>query len=220
MLAAPKDYEFGTKIWISGLGTGSVEDRGGAIVNKGVRGHEFDRVDIWMGSGEAGLARALAWGKRTVKARIYKDSQVQVRFDTDTVPQALLSKSVAKDAKEFTKAAAKVSSEKSSKEKQEDELAQKLAYFEKQRQTLDSYFARIDRPKLGTSAPEIRTLQETLRQIGYLNTKSTGIYGPATKAAIAQFQIDKKLVSHEKDPNAGVLGAKTRSVLIEEILYR
>jgi 3D (Asp-Asp-Asp) domain-containing protein len=34
MLAAPKDYAFGTRIYIEGLGVGSVEDRGGAIVNK------------------------------------------------------------------------------------------------------------------------------------------------------------------------------------------
>ena len=33
MLAAPKSYRFGTRIWVDGLGTGSVEDRGGAIVN-------------------------------------------------------------------------------------------------------------------------------------------------------------------------------------------
>ena len=33
MLAAPKSYTFGTRIWVDGLGTGSVEDRGGAIVN-------------------------------------------------------------------------------------------------------------------------------------------------------------------------------------------
>ncbi len=34
MIAAPKDYAFGTKIWIADLGIGSVEDRGGAIVNQ------------------------------------------------------------------------------------------------------------------------------------------------------------------------------------------
>jgi 3D (Asp-Asp-Asp) domain-containing protein len=33
MIAAPKGYDFGTKIWVEGFGVGSVEDRGGAIVS-------------------------------------------------------------------------------------------------------------------------------------------------------------------------------------------
>lgn len=33
MVAAPKNYEFGSRINFSGLGVGIVEDRGGAIVN-------------------------------------------------------------------------------------------------------------------------------------------------------------------------------------------
>ncbi len=49
MIAAPKSYAFGTKVYIEGLGVGSVEDRGGAIVPAGFRGYEHDRVDIWMG---------------------------------------------------------------------------------------------------------------------------------------------------------------------------
>lgn len=53
MLAAPKGYDFGTKIWIEGFGVGSVEDRGGAIVPAGQRGYQHDRIDIWMGYGEA-----------------------------------------------------------------------------------------------------------------------------------------------------------------------
>lgn len=32
MIAAPKSYDFGTQIFFPGLGVGSVQDRGGAIV--------------------------------------------------------------------------------------------------------------------------------------------------------------------------------------------
>ncbi|MCD5380381.1 3D domain-containing protein, partial [Candidatus Gracilibacteria bacterium] len=69
-IAAPSTYSFGTKIEIEGLGVGTVEDRGGAIVRAGVRGHEYDRLDIWMGYGDEGLTRALNWGKKTVKGKI------------------------------------------------------------------------------------------------------------------------------------------------------
>jgi 3D (Asp-Asp-Asp) domain-containing protein len=67
MLAAPKHYEFGTVIHLEGLGTGTVDDRGGAIVKAGERGYEHDRIDVWMGYGDEGLRKALAWGKRKIK---------------------------------------------------------------------------------------------------------------------------------------------------------
>lgn len=50
MIAAPKTYDFGTRIDFQGLGVGIVEDRGGAIVKAGERGYTSDRIDIWMGS--------------------------------------------------------------------------------------------------------------------------------------------------------------------------
>ncbi len=67
MLAAPKTYAFGTQIFFDGLGLGTVQDRGGAIVDAYVRGQAYDRLDIWMGYGEAALRRTIAWGRRTVK---------------------------------------------------------------------------------------------------------------------------------------------------------
>ncbi len=73
MLAAPKHYEFGTVIHLEGLGTGTVDDRGGAIVKAGERGYSHDRIDVWMGYGDEGLSKALAWGKRTVKGRIVSE---------------------------------------------------------------------------------------------------------------------------------------------------
>jgi 3D (Asp-Asp-Asp) domain-containing protein len=67
MLAAPKNYKFGTKIYLEWLWIGSVEDRGWAIVNAGNRGYKSDRIDVWMWYGDEWLARALYWGKRKVK---------------------------------------------------------------------------------------------------------------------------------------------------------
>lgn len=71
MIAAPSKYPYGAKMNIPGVGIVAVHDRGGAIVEKGVKGHEFDRLDIWMGYGDAGLIRALNWGKRTVDVSVY-----------------------------------------------------------------------------------------------------------------------------------------------------
>jgi hypothetical protein len=70
MIAAPKTYAFGTQIFFEGLGLGRVEDRGGAIVEAFVRGQAYDRIDIWVGSGDDGLKRARAWGRRQVKGTI------------------------------------------------------------------------------------------------------------------------------------------------------
>ncbi|MEK9132351.1 MAG: peptidoglycan-binding protein [Patescibacteria group bacterium] len=63
MAAAPKIYPFGTKMEIPGFGIVAVHDRGGAI--KG------SRLDIWVGSGEEGLRKALYWGMRTLPVTVY-----------------------------------------------------------------------------------------------------------------------------------------------------
>ncbi len=67
MIAAPKTYAFGTQIFFDWLGLGTVQDRGGAIVDAYVRGQAYDRIDIWMWYGETALKRTIAWGRRTVK---------------------------------------------------------------------------------------------------------------------------------------------------------
>ncbi len=71
MVAAPKNYPFGTKMKIPGIGIVAVHDRGGAIVNAGQRNQAHDRLDVWMGYGDAGLQRALQWGRRTVDVTVY-----------------------------------------------------------------------------------------------------------------------------------------------------
>ncbi len=70
MLAAPGKYGFGTKIYLEWLGIGDVQDRWGAIVPKGERWFKHDRIDVWMGTWEEGLRRAMYWGKRKVKWQV------------------------------------------------------------------------------------------------------------------------------------------------------
>lgn len=67
MLAAPPTYAFGTVVELPGIGVLAVHDRGGAIQE----GKDSHRLDIWMGSGEEGLARALAFGVRRVTGIVH-----------------------------------------------------------------------------------------------------------------------------------------------------
>jgi peptidoglycan hydrolase-like protein with peptidoglycan-binding domain/3D (Asp-Asp-Asp) domain-containing protein len=67
MIAAPSSYPFGTRVTLPGIGTFTVHDRGGAIVEQG----EKHRLDIWVGHGEEGLARALAFGVGRLKGTVY-----------------------------------------------------------------------------------------------------------------------------------------------------
>ena len=77
MIAAPKNYPFGTKIFIPGFGIRTVHDRGGAIVNAGQRGQQHDRIDIWMGYGDEGLEKALAWGMRTIEGIVLPNETLE-----------------------------------------------------------------------------------------------------------------------------------------------
>jgi len=73
MLAAPKSYAFGTVVDLPGIGTLTVHDRGGAIVE----GSDTHRLDIWMGAGEEGLARALSFGVRRVVGTVHLPGYAQ-----------------------------------------------------------------------------------------------------------------------------------------------
>lgn len=81
LLAGPKNYPFGTKIYFEGLWIGSIEDRWWAIVKAWERWYSYDRIDIWMGYWDEGLARALKWGKRTITGKIVVPSaEVSLSF--------------------------------------------------------------------------------------------------------------------------------------------
>ena len=76
MIAAPSSYAFGTVICLPGFGCGSVHDRGGAIVEKGGRNiARHDRLDLWTGYGEEGLARALDIGLWHTNGTLYEPGE-------------------------------------------------------------------------------------------------------------------------------------------------
>lgn len=95
MLAAPAKYAFWTKIKLEGIGIGSVEDRGWAIVEAWKRGYEYDRIDIWMGYGLEGLKRALTWGKRTIKGKILSsDTIASINIANFPTPENAISQTI------------------------------------------------------------------------------------------------------------------------------
>lgn len=86
MVAAPPSYAFGTKVQVPGLGVLEVHDRGGAI--QLLDGGNIHRIDVWVGYGEEGLARALSFGVKRVRGTVYppSDAQPASDFSLDRVP--------------------------------------------------------------------------------------------------------------------------------------
>ncbi|MFA4890777.1 MAG: peptidoglycan-binding protein [Candidatus Gracilibacteria bacterium] len=207
MIAAPKSYQFGTKMYIPGIGMTAVHDRGGAIVEAvkegeegegGVGGPKHDRLDLWMGYGDKGLERALSWGLRTVEVTIYgidnniaEDVEIP-GYDPD------------------------------------EKINQEYFYIPEYYQ--DSSFAGNSAPKPDRLFPEdlwylsegdeVKSLQEYLKQLGYFNGIVNGYFGDETRMAIYVFQKDKGLVQSIADLGAGHFGPSTRDALEKEILTR
>ncbi len=303
MLAAPKHYPFGTAIKLEGLGVGVVDDRGGAIVKAGERGQSHDRIDVWMGYGDEGLARALSWGRRTVQGDVIAiaDAKIRPNVAVAGLPKAGLAV-VSKPAKPAppsvsdrifsepvgansstgmvralserliavgylesapseafngdvkfalirfqtdrgllkgkndsnagyygpaTRKALKAAYETYLKDKKDadSDVEGMLATALSSAKAVSAESANLRKavesmgtPKDGEVGSHIRSLQEMLVRLGYLDAKPTGTYGPKTKEAVAKFQIDAGLVSGFSDPNAGKFGKLTKSRFLLSML--
>jgi peptidoglycan hydrolase-like protein with peptidoglycan-binding domain len=94
MLAAPSSYDFGGLLYFPSLGgIGEIADRWGAIVHAGEKWHSYDRIDVWMWTGELGLVKALTFGKQTItgyycNAQTVKSKWIKAKiwFKLDTIP--------------------------------------------------------------------------------------------------------------------------------------
>ncbi len=171
MLAGPPTYDFGTVISLDGIGVGTIHDRGGRIIEWG---DDLHRLDIWMGSGEEGLARAMAWGVRKVKGTVYP---IGTRPPSESL--------------ELRTFAADTNSLKSLPKSDE--------------------FTTLIGLELNDNRYGVRLLQQQLVALGYLDHSVTGLYGPATQAALKAFQTamgiegDGKIVSERTA--AGLIAA-------------
>ncbi len=84
MIAAPKNYNFGTYIYFDGLGLTRVHDRWGAI-KVSANGDHHDRIDIWMGYGDAGLARTKKWGRKNIRGKIITNPDLYKFLNLNTI---------------------------------------------------------------------------------------------------------------------------------------
>jgi peptidoglycan hydrolase-like protein with peptidoglycan-binding domain/3D (Asp-Asp-Asp) domain-containing protein len=196
MVAAPKSYAFGTKLYIPGIGMTAVHDRGGAIVEAagdGESGPRHDRLDIWMGYGDKGLTRALNWGLQTVTVTIYG---IDDSIDEEVIINGY-----------------------SPSEKDNQEYFYIPEYYE------NSEPKAVAPKKLFTEdlwylseSNEVEKLQNYLKQLGYFKGDVNGYFGDETRMAIYVFQKDKGLVQNIADLGAGHFGPQTREVLEAAIL--
>ncbi len=71
MAAAPPTYPFGTRLVLPGIGSFTVHDRGSAIQEGTGASLQVHRLDLWVGTGEEGLSRALEFGVQRMRAVVY-----------------------------------------------------------------------------------------------------------------------------------------------------
>ncbi len=189
MLAAPKSYSFGTKIYLEWLGIWSVEDRGGAIVPAGQRWYSHDRIDVWMWFGDEWLRRAMYWGKRKVKGNIVSNISA-TNLDYNTVPAPTWA--VPKVTKIYGKTVTAL---------------QAIAPEE-----IDIFSVSLWK---WSDTKLVSKLQEILEVLWYLDKDSYALweYDTATIDSIYNLQIETQILNTHTDAWAGSYGPKTRKEL-------
>lgn len=199
MIAAPKTYAFGTKMYIPGIGTTAVHDRGGAIVDANNYSGEYDRLDVWMGYGDTGLARALNWGKRNIDVTVYGvDSSIVedvylpgfTPYEANNVQCSSVPTTI--ESVEFIDAPAP--------------------------DTSSNYFNyAFDK---GDHSNDVLKLQEELAIMNFYKAESTGVFDDLTEHALFKFQQSQGIVADEYTSGAGYLGPMTRQHLNKIISFR
>ncbi|PIS32292.1 hypothetical protein COT40_00775 [Candidatus Peregrinibacteria bacterium CG08_land_8_20_14_0_20_41_10] len=173
MLAAPSTFAFGTKIFLEGIGTGIVHDRGGAIVKAGERSNQYDRIDLWTGSGEEGLKRALTWGKRVVTGYIYPPAaRVEGTIDVAQLPVARIDWE-----NRFTLFAQNLGrSDRGAEVTNLQETLQNLGYFDGQ---ISGYYDT-------KTVEAVYRFQKARGLVHSSWEKAAGYFGPATRVALKE----------------------------------
>lgn len=199
MVAAPRDYGFGTKLDIPGIGITAVHDRGGAIVNANVRNNAHDRLDIWMGYGDKGLNRALQWGKRTLDVTVYgvnNSIREQVLLGdyspSEAVPNECDPSAPVTYVSNNTVIEYKVDL---SEVKSTDDFTQNLY--------------------AGLSGDEVARLQKKLADLNLYRAELSGRFDSLTKHAVFKFQQSQSIVGDADTIGAGVFGPQTRERMNE-----
>jgi len=217
MVAAPKNYAFGTKLYIPSVGIVAVHDRGGAIVSSNGEDGRFDRLDIWMGYGDIGLTRALNWGKRNVEVTVYgldADIMEEVVLDgyseSEAYPQdCSLTDSVVSDESNLEEVELDIESEPAVVEEESNlndfpsEIVESVEISSNVGTTL----------AFGDSGASVVALQEELSRLNFYLAEPNGVYDDMTKHAVFKFQQSMGIVSSNVELGAGVFGPKTSTAL-------
>ncbi|MFA5948067.1 MAG: peptidoglycan-binding protein [Candidatus Gracilibacteria bacterium] len=217
MIAAPKTYPFGMKLYIPDVGIVAVHDRGGAIVTANVRNNAHDRLDIWMGYGDKGLKRALNWGKRTVNATLYgiNDSILEeVYFDGYSSDEAVPNECDYADANQSTPSDTTVVTT-TNNEPVKSNLEVIASEFDIE--LSDSLGFEL---VLGSEGERVKNLQTELSKLNYYKGEINGIYDSVLAHAVFKFQQAQGIVQNETDFGAGVFGPKTSSKMNQIISKR
>jgi len=98
------------------------------------------------------------------------------------------------------------------------EKAKQLAKEVKERDEAALFVSSFGTPKDQEVGAHVRKLQQTLKLLGYFSGKDTAIFGKITRNALAQYQIDRKIITKLDRSEAGIIGEKTRLALTEDLL--
>lgn len=241
MIAAPSTYAFGTRISCPGYIDGEIHDRGGAIVKAGVRSNAHDRLDFWAGHGDEALKTALYWGKRTLTCTVYPpntapaEQYVSLPKGNLTIHAKSFLKKPQNNSQKVVQNTIPALYQDRFKSLGYDGLdeASRIAFQVRHKLITDendpaagnfgpNTRAKLDEIFSGTTSPDenlqegdvsdgVRTLQELLGQLGYLEEKPTAIFGEKTKAALIKFQLEKGLIDNVNHPAAGYVGPGTKA---------
>lgn len=200
MFAAPKSYPFGSKIYLEWIWVWEVADRWGAIVSTNpseTRGYSYDRIDIWMWYGDEWLARALQFGKQTIKWNVLANSStpVSINLNSFSSPEKILAKYKVKNKE--TLVVAQTSGAKTTSTKKS------LLSFS------------IDPNKPGIS--ETKKLQEVFKSLDLYTWEINGDFS-SIKDTLITYQVHAGVIPSKTHKEAGYFWQKTAQALEKDLI--
>lgn len=199
MFAAPKSYNFGTKIYIEWIWVGEVADRWWAIVStdpRESRGYSYDRIDIWMGHWEEWLARALAFWKQTLKGYVLADSSTEVSINLNSIPAPL-----------WVLARYEVKNTPSQIVSTQNTPVQVTPATQPQ-----PLISRLQVNPINSKTEDVKKLQTLFTEMGMYNGEIDGKYESIRPVFIA-YQSYRWIISGKESKEAGYFGDKTTAQL-------
>ena len=83
-----------------------------------------------------------------------------------------------------------------------------------QKREVTLFIQNLGTPKADEVGTHVRSLQQTLKSLGYFNGKDTAIFGKNTRAALTQYQKERNIEPEE----LGKLGKTTKIALYKDLI--